>query len=117
MPNPPAFAMDKSYGTDSGTNSGTGTLPLKRAQPAGTGFFPYKMAPESASEVYQHNGDEEFHAIEGDLTGNDGTPYQAGDLVLLKSDTQHNSTAKTGVCWRSIFLKWKAICTPSGNLV
>ena len=86
-----------------GTDSGTSTLQLNRERPAGTGFFLYKMAAGTASEAHEHNGDEEFYVIEGDLTDNDGTTYHAGDLVLLKSGTQHYSTTQNG-CLLAVYI-------------
>ena len=62
----------------------------------GTGFHLYKMEPGYTTIPHQHNGDEEFFIISGDLTDNDGTVYRAGDLVLMKDGTQHCSHSKNG---------------------
>ena len=67
-----------------------------REKPLGTGFHLYKMEPGYTTIPHQHNGDEEFYIISGDLTDNDGTEYRAGDLVLLKDGTQHCSSTRDG---------------------
>ena len=54
------------------------------------------MAPGMTTEAHIHTSHEEFFVLEGDITDNDGTEYGAGDLVLLKAGTQHNSTTKNG---------------------
>ena len=67
-----------------------------RERPLGTGFHVYKMDPGYTTIPHQHNGNEEFFLISGDLTDNDGTEYRAGDLVWLKDGTQHCSHSKNG---------------------
>ncbi len=62
----------------------------------GTGFHLYKMEPGYTTIPHQHNGDEEFFIISGDLTDNDGSVYRAGDLVLMKDGTQHCSYSRNG---------------------
>lgn len=69
---------------------------LDRNRRLGTGFHLYKMEPGYTTIAHQHNGDEEFYIISGDLTDNDGTVYRAGDLVLMKDGTQHCSYSKSG---------------------
>ena len=86
-----------------GTDSGTSTLQLNGDRQTGTGFFLYKMAPGSASEAHEHNGHEEFFVISGDLIDNDGTTYRAGDMVLLKSGTQHSSRTENG-CLLAVYI-------------
>ena len=64
--------------------------------PLGTGFHLYKMEPGYTTVPHQHNGDEEFFIVSGELTDNDGTVYRAGDLVWLKDGTQHCSYTENG---------------------
>jgi len=52
---------------------------LDRNRRLGTGFHLYKMEPGYTTIPHQHNGDEEFFIVSGDLTDNDGTVYRAGD--------------------------------------
>ena len=67
-----------------------------RDRPLGTGFHLYKMEPGYTTIPHQHNGNEEFFIVSGDLTDNDGAVYRAGDLVWLKDGTQHCSYSKNG---------------------
>ena len=69
---------------------------LDRNRRLGTGFHLYKMEPGYTTIPHQHNGDEEFFIVSGDLTDNDGAVYRAGDLVLMKDGTQHCSYSKNG---------------------
>jgi anti-sigma factor ChrR (cupin superfamily) len=62
----------------------------------GSGFHLYKMEPGYTTIPHQHNGNEEFFIISGDLTDNDGTVYRAGDLVWMKDGTQHCSYSEKG---------------------
>ncbi len=67
-----------------------------RDRPPGTGFHLYKMEPGYTTIPHQHNGNEEFFIVSGDLTDNDGTIYRAGDLVWMKDGTQHCSYSEHG---------------------
>jgi len=69
----------------------------------GYGFHVYRMAPGTSSAAHEHLGDEEFLLIEGDLTDHDGYAYKPGDLVWLRSGTEHNSTTKGG-CVLAVYL-------------
>ncbi len=42
--------------------------------------------------------------VEGELIENDGTVFRAGDFVLLKQGTQHNSRSETG-CTLAVFVR------------
>ena len=79
-------------------------LQLNRGVPLGTGFHVYKMAPGTTTIPHEHRGIEEFLLISGDLTDNDGTEYQVGDLVLMKAGTQHSSTTRNG-CVLAVFIE------------
>ncbi len=79
-----------------GEDIGQSVLQLNDKVAKGVGFHAYKMAPGMTTETHVHTSDEEFFVLEGDLTDNDGTEYVAGDLVLLKAGTEHNSTTKNG---------------------
>ena len=67
-----------------------------RDRPLGTGFHLYKMEPGYTTIPHQHNGNEEFFIVSGDVTDNDGTVYRAGDLVWLKDGTEHCSYSENG---------------------
>jgi anti-sigma factor ChrR (cupin superfamily) len=54
------------------------------------------MEPGYTTIPHEHRGNEEFLIISGDLTDNDGTVYREGDLVWLKTGTQHCSYTKNG---------------------
>ena len=71
-------------------------LQLDRSKPLGTGFHLYKMEPGYTTIPHQHNGNEEFFIVSGDVTDNDGTVYRAGDLVWMKDGTQHCSYTENG---------------------
>lgn len=79
-------------------------LQLNRDLPIGTGFHVYKMAPGTTTIPHEHRGAEEFLLISGDLTDNDGTEYQVGDLVLMKAGTQHSSTTRDG-CLLAVYIE------------
>ena len=77
-------------------------LQLDRSRSPGTGFHIYKMDPGYTTLPHEHLGAEEFYVISGDATDNDGTVYRPGDLVLMKSGTQHTTYSKQGcmvVCY------------------
>ncbi len=86
-----------------GSDSGTSVLTLNKEAPFGTGFHVYRMAPGSSSEAHEHNGNEEFLVLEGELTDNDGTVYRKGDLVWLKEGTQHWSHTQEG-CLLAVYI-------------
>ncbi len=79
-----------------GNDIGQSILQLNTGYAPGVGFHAYKMAPGMTTETHVHTSHEEFFVLEGDLTDNDGTEYVAGDLVLLKAGTAHNSTTRNG---------------------
>lgn len=79
-----------------GQDIGQSVLQLNKEEKDGVGFHAYKMAPGMTTEAHIHTSHEEFFVLEGDITDNDGTEYVAGDLVLLKAGTEHNSSTKNG---------------------
>jgi anti-sigma factor ChrR (cupin superfamily) len=79
-----------------GEDIGQSVLQLNDTVEDGVGFHVYRMAPGMTTETHIHTSHEEFFVLEGDITDNDGTEYVAGDLVLLKAGTEHNSTTKNG---------------------
>lgn len=79
-----------------GEDIGQSILQLNDTVEDGVGFHVYRMAPGMTTETHIHTSHEEFFVLEGDITDNDGTEYVAGDLVLLKAGTEHNSTTKNG---------------------
>ncbi len=79
-----------------GEDIGQSVLQLNDEMALGVGFHAYKMAPGMTTQTHIHTSHEEFFVLEGDITDNDGTEYVAGDLVLMKAGTEHNSTTKNG---------------------
>lgn len=79
-----------------GEDIGQSVLQLNTELERGVGFHAYKMAPGMTTQSHIHTSHEEFFVLEGDITDNDGTEYVAGDLVLMKAGTEHNSTTKNG---------------------
>ena len=79
-----------------GNDIGQSVLQLNDEVEPRVGFHAYKMAPGMTTQSHVHTSHEEFFVLEGDLTDNDGTRYEAGDLVLLKAGTEHNSTTEHG---------------------
>tara|TARA_B110000438_G_scaffold276981_1_gene299220 strand:+ start:181 stop:531 length:351 start_codon:yes stop_codon:yes gene_type:complete len=69
----------------------------------GFGFHIYRMLPGQHSIPHKHTGDEEFLLIEGDLKDHDGYIYHPGDIVCLKSGTEHNSISQNG-CLLAVYL-------------
>ena len=70
----------------------------------GHGFHVYRMAPGQPTIPHTHHGDEEFFVIEGSLRDHDGFEYKTGDLVCLKSGTEHFSVSDEG-CLLVVFLR------------
>jgi mannose-6-phosphate isomerase-like protein (cupin superfamily) len=64
--------------------------------PPGTGIHLYRMAPGTSSQPHEHSCHESFYVIEGEVIDHDGYVYKAGDFVLLKDGTIHNSRTETG---------------------
>jgi mannose-6-phosphate isomerase-like protein (cupin superfamily) len=85
-------------------------LQLNTSKIPGVGFHIYRLEPGGATQNHEHTCDEEFYVIEGELIDHDGTVYRAGDLVLLRKGTQHNSHSKTG-CLLAVYVH-----TPETNL-
>ncbi len=54
------------------------------------------MDPGYTTLPHEHIGTEEFYVISGDAVDNDGRVYRPGDLVLLKSGTQHTTCSEHG---------------------
>ena len=79
-----------------GNDIGQSILQLNTEVEDGVGFHAYRMAPGMTTQSHIHTSHEEFFVLEGDITDNDGTEYVAGDLVLLKAGTEHNSTTRNG---------------------
>lgn len=69
----------------------------------GFGFHVYRMLPGQTTIPHKHVGDEEFLLIEGDLRDHDGYVYRPGDLVCLKSGTEHFSVSEKG-CLLAVYL-------------
>ena len=76
--------------------AGQTVLQLDDQAPLGTGFHIFKMAPGATTTAHEHQRDEHFVVIDGDLTDHDGYEYRLGDIVLLKQRTRHNSTTRNG---------------------
>lgn len=76
---------------------------LDDSVPRATGFHVYRMDPGMTTIPHEHTCNEQFLVLEGDITDNDGYEYRPGDLVLLKTGTQHCSTTKDG-CTLAVFI-------------
>ena len=78
-------------------------LQVNPDNPRGYGFHIYRMQPGDVTIAHSHDGAEEFFVIEGDLTDHDGYEYGPGDLVWLRSGTEHNSRTRDG-CTLVVYL-------------
>jgi anti-sigma factor ChrR (cupin superfamily) len=85
-----------------GTTDGS-VLQLDNSNSPGVGFHVYKMEPGHTTIPHEHQGNEEFLLLDGDMTDNDGTEYKIGDLVLMKSGTEHCSTTRKG-CLLAVYI-------------
>jgi mannose-6-phosphate isomerase-like protein (cupin superfamily) len=63
---------------------------------AATGFHVYRMEAGTASQPHEHTCHESFYVIDGEIIDHDGYVYRAGDFVLLKEGTIHNTRTETG---------------------
>ncbi len=79
-------------------------LQLNREHKPGVGFHVYKMEPGTTTIPHEHIGHEEFLLLSGDITDNDGTEYRVGDLVFMRSGTEHCSTTKNG-CLLAVYIE------------
>jgi anti-sigma factor ChrR (cupin superfamily) len=87
--------------SDNGEQDGE-VLQVNGGKP-GYGFHVYRMSAGQTTIAHKHVGDEEFLLIEGDLKDHDGYVYKPGDLVCLKSGTEHYSISETG-CVLAVYL-------------
>lgn len=79
-----------------GRTDGDAVLQLKTDLPLGVGFHVYRMPAGLTTRPHEHNGDEQFLILEGELIENDGTRFKKGDLVWLRGGTQHCSYSPEG---------------------
>jgi anti-sigma factor ChrR (cupin superfamily) len=79
-----------------GVALGDSVLQLDDSQALGTGFHVYRMPPGMRTRGHRHNGHEQFLILEGELHESDGTILRAGDMVLYRDGTEHNSFTPTG---------------------
>jgi len=89
-------AQFQPFETDGAVIPGQSYLQFDDTFAAGTGFHIYRMAPGSSSQPHEHTCHESFYVIEGELIDHDGYVYKAGDFVLLKNGTIHNSRTEIG---------------------
>ncbi|MEZ5923034.1 MAG: cupin domain-containing protein [Hyphomicrobiaceae bacterium] len=87
-----------------------GFVQLDETFPAAAGFHIYRMEPGAVTQPHEHTCHEQFLVLDGEMIENDGTVFKAGDFVLLKQGTQHNSRTETG-CTLAVFVR-----TPERNL-
>ena len=71
-------------------------LQLNPNHDLGCGFHVYWMPPGHTTTRHVHDGDEDFLILEGEIVDHDGFSYRQGDLVWLKSGTEHNSYTEHG---------------------
>jgi hypothetical protein len=79
-----------------GRSHGDAILQLDSELPLGIGFHVYRMPAGLSTRPHAHNGNEQFLILEGELIDNDGTHYRKGDLVWLRSGTEHSSYTPNG---------------------
>jgi anti-sigma factor ChrR (cupin superfamily) len=79
-----------------GVALGDAVLQLDDSLPAGEGFHVYRMPAGMRTRSHRHNGHEQFLILEGELHESDGTILRAGDMVLYRDGTEHNSFTPTG---------------------
>ena len=86
----------KSFVYDDGEAMGDTILQLDEDKPMGEGFHVYRMPAGMTTRAHKHNGHEQFLILEGELHESDGTILRAGDMVLYRDGTEHNSFTPTG---------------------
>lgn len=79
-----------------GVALGDAVLQLDESRGLGEGFHVYRMPPGMRTRSHRHNGHEQFLILEGELHESDGTILRAGDLVLYRDGTEHNSWTPEG---------------------
>jgi mannose-6-phosphate isomerase-like protein (cupin superfamily) len=79
-----------------GVALGDSVLQLDDRQDLGVGFHVYRMPAGMTTRSHRHNGAEQFLILEGELHESDGTILRAGDMVLYRDGTEHNSHTPTG---------------------
>ena len=84
------------FTTPDGRSPGASFFQMEEGQMPGTGFFLYRLEPGCWSHPHEHVGNEQFLILEGQLIDHDGTVYNPGDFVWLKSGTRHKSHAPEG---------------------
>jgi anti-sigma factor ChrR (cupin superfamily) len=75
---------------------GAAWLPLSREAGDGRGCYLLRFEPGGQSLLHEHTDVEEFLVLEGSLTDNDGTRFNAGDFVSFSAGTRHYSVAPDG---------------------
>lgn len=75
---------------------GDSVLQLDDSRPLGVGFHVYRMPAGMTTRGHRHNGHEQFLILEGELHESDGTILRAGDMVLYRDGTEHNSFTPDG---------------------
>lgn len=86
-----------------GVALGDDVLQLDTSQELGTGFHVYRMPPGMTTRGHRHNGHEQFLILEGELHESDGTILRAGDMVLYRDGTEHNSHTPNG-CLLAVYI-------------
>ena len=71
-------------------------LQINADKKLGYGFHIYRMPPGHTTTPHEHQGDEEFLVLEGELIDHDGFRYKRGDLVWLAAKTRHSSYSPDG---------------------
>ncbi|MDE0304431.1 MAG: cupin domain-containing protein [Albidovulum sp.] len=80
---------------ESGREDGK-VLQVNPRKKLGFGFHIYRMEAGHATTPHEHEGDEEFLVLEGEIVDHDGHRYGKGDLVWLEAGTMHNSYTPEG---------------------
>ena len=76
--------------------AGVEWLPLSGGKDMEKEVYLIRFAPGSRSHPHIHQGTEEFLMLEGELTDDDGTVFQAGAFVRFGPNSEHSSFSENG---------------------
>ena len=89
-------ATYQAYRPGDAAYDGFEVLQLDESWPLGLGFFILKIPAGRHTRIHEHTENEQFIVLDGELIDHDGAVYRAGDFVLLKKGTRHNSHSPEG---------------------
>ena len=94
----------KSFIVDGAPLPKQGYIQLDETFPEGAGFYIYRMEPGAVTQPHEHTAHEQLLVLDGEMIENDGTVFKAGDFVMLRQGTEHNSRTETG-CTLAVFVR------------